>query len=107
VNNLVALSLLLAGGIFYTAGDIYIKKWTFTNSSFDYCLGIFIYGIGINFLAHSFKYKNMAVASLMVIIFNIVILMIFNNFYFREKLATTELVGVVLAIVSICLMESS
>jgi multidrug transporter EmrE-like cation transporter len=107
VNNLLGLSLLLAGGIFYTAGDILIKKWTLSNSSFHYILGIFIYAIGINCLAHSFKYKNMVLASLTIIIFNIITLIIFNNFYFNEKVSTNEFFGIVLAIISICLIESS
>ena len=66
----VALILLLIGGIILTVGDILMKKWVNTNLYLFYFIGMIVYLVGLNFLAQSFKFKNIAVASVIFVIIN-------------------------------------
>ncbi|MBS3092369.1 EamA family transporter, partial [Candidatus Pacearchaeota archaeon] len=63
--------------------------------------------IGLNFLAQSFKYKNIAVASVIFVIFNVVILAIVSWFYFKETLSIWQIMGIVLGLTSVILLEFS
>ena len=61
--------------------------------------------IGILFLAESFKYTNIAVASLIFTIFNIIILTIVSWIVFKEQLNTIQLLGLLLGLVAIGILE--
>jgi multidrug transporter EmrE-like cation transporter len=103
--NLIALALLAAGGVVLTVGDLFMKEWVTTNKSWIYIVGIIIYIIGLNFLAFSFKYKNIAVATVIFVLINITTLLIFSYFYFHEKLSGLEIAGVLLGIAAIVMLE--
>jgi len=70
--------LLFFGGIILTIGDIIIKKWTINNDYFLFSIGIFVYMVAMVFLAYSFKFKNIAVASTIFVVFNVVSLTIIS-----------------------------
>jgi multidrug transporter EmrE-like cation transporter len=101
----IAIILLLIGGIILTLGDIMMKKWVNTNSYIFYIIGMIIYLVGLNFLAQSFKFKNIAVASVIFVIFNVVTLSIVSWIYFKETLSPVQIVGMVLGILSIVILE--
>ena len=103
--NLIALALLAAGGIILTIGDLFMKEWVVTNKSTLYIIGIIIYLVGLNFLAFSFKYKNIAVASVIFVLINIITLLAFSYFYFHEKLSGLEISGILLGIAAIVMLE--
>lgn len=103
--NWIALIILATGGIVLTVGDLFMKKWVVSNSAWIYFLGMIFYVIGLNFLAFSFKYKNIAVASVIFVLINIITLLIFSYFYFKEKMGTFEFVGIILGIVAIVMLE--
>lgn len=103
--NLIALALLAAGGIVLTIGDLFMKEWVITNKSWIYIVGIIIYIIGLNFLAFSFKYKNIAVATVIFVLINIITLLTFSYFYFHEKLTGLEIGGILLGIAAIVMLE--
>src|SRR3989344_6578582 len=103
----IPIIILLIGGLILTIGDIIMKKWIITNSIYTYILGIGIWLIGLNFLAQSFKYKNIAVASVIFVIFNVVILAIVSWFYFKETLSIWQIMGIVLGLTSVILLEFS
>jgi len=103
--NFIALGLLAAGGLILTIGDLFMKEWIVTNKSWIYIIGIIFYLAGMNFLAFSFKYKNIAVASVIFVLINIITLLIFSYFYFHEKLSGLEIAGVALGIAAIVLLE--
>ncbi len=104
-NMSMATILLLIGGIILTVGDIFMKKWVNTNSYLFYFIGLAIYLIGLNFLAQSFKYKNIAVASVIFVIFNVVTLAIVSWIYFKEALSPLQISGIVIGIISIVVLE--
>lgn len=97
--------LLFIGGSILTIGDIVMKKWVVTNSTILFTIGMVIYLVGLMFLAQSFKYKNIAVASTIFIIFNIVTLSFVSWLYFKETLTPFKMIGISLAIISIIFLE--
>jgi multidrug transporter EmrE-like cation transporter len=103
--NWIALSILAIGGITLTVGDLFMKKWTLSNSYFIYIAGMISWIIGLNFLAFSFKYKNIAVASVIFVLFNIITLLFFSYIYFKEKLSVLEIAGMILGVFAIILLE--
>lgn len=88
-----------------TIGDVVMKKWVANNNLFLFISGLAIYLVGLIFLAYSFKYKNIAAASTIFVIFNIITLSIVSWFYFKETLSTLQLVGIVFGIFSILCLE--
>jgi len=103
--NYLPIILLLAGGVIVTIGDIAMKKWVVSNLASFYLIGMIIYIVGLNFLAQSFKYRNIAVASVMFIIFNVVTLSIVSWLYFKEPLSTPNIIGMALGIIAVIVME--
>ena len=103
--NFIALALLAIGGLILTVGDLFMKEWVVTNKSWVYLVGMIIYIIGLNFLAFSFKYKNIAAATVIFMLINIITLLVFSYFYFHEKLSGLEIAGVILGVAAIVLLE--
>ena len=103
--NYIGIILLLIGGIILTAGDILMKKWVANNNYLFYILGMLIYLVGLNFLAQSFKYKNIAVASIIFVLFNIITLSVFSWVYFKETLSIAQIIGIILGLISVIVLE--
>lgn len=82
-----------------------MKKWVGNNNAVFYIVGIIIYLVGLNFLAQTFKYKNIAVASVILVIFNVVILAIVSWLYFKETLNTYQIIGIILGLASVVFLE--
>jgi multidrug transporter EmrE-like cation transporter len=96
---------MFVGGIIVTVGDIIFKFWAEQQSAYLFVAGILVYLTGTLFLIQSFRTTNIAVASMIFIIFNIIALTLVSWFYFDEKLSTLQLVGLVLALGSVALLE--
>jgi multidrug transporter EmrE-like cation transporter len=103
--NYLAIIILAIGGILLTIGDLIMKKWVISNSWAVYVLGMVFYLFGLNFLAFSFKFKNIAVASVIFVLFNVFSLLLFSYFYFKEGLSTFEIIGMILGITAIVFLE--
>lgn len=99
------LIILFIWGSILTVGDIVMKKWVESNQFTTFLLGLWIYVIGLICMAYTFKFKNIAVASMIFIIFNIVTLLIVSTLYFQEKLSLYQLIGIALGILSVCFLE--
>lgn len=99
------LLILFIGGLILTFGDIIMKKWVVSNSSLTYIQGMMLYLVGLNFLAYSFRQKDIAVASVIFIVFNVVTLAIAGKILFDENLSTVKIISMVLALSSIVVME--
>lgn len=67
--------------------------------------GFAIYLVGLMFLAQSFKFKNIAVASTIFVIFNVVTLALVSWLYFKEELNPMQIGGMSLGIASVILLE--
>ena len=103
--NLYPLLLLFFGGIIFTLGDVAMKFWVGNRKFSLYALGLLLYLISDNFLAQSFKFKNIAVASMIIITFNVIFITLISWFYFKEKLNLMEIAGLILAIIAIVVIE--
>ena len=97
--------LLFIGGSVLTIGDVVMKKWVVNNNGFLFVGGLIIYLIGLVFLAYSFKYKNIAVASTIFVIFNVITLSLVSWFYFKETLTPFQIIGILLGLGSIIFLE--
>lgn len=103
--NWLVFLLLAGGGVILTIGDILMKKWTMTNQSSMYLVGMLVYLIGMHLLAQSFKYKSMATASTIFVVINVISLIVFNWIYLKEAITIYKGIGIVLAVLSIWFME--
>lgn len=101
----IGLALLIAGGIILTAGDVIMKKWVVSNTTAFYVIGMVFYVLGLNFLAQSYKYRNIAVASTILVVINVVTLSLFSHFYFKDALSAYQIVGIILAISAVVFLE--
>lgn len=101
----MGLFLLFVGGIILTVGDIVSKVWVEKGNMWFYWIGLTIYMIGMNFLMQSFKFKNIAVASMIFVLFNIITLSLISWFYFKEKLSVIEIIGICLGLASVIILE--
>jgi multidrug transporter EmrE-like cation transporter len=103
--NIIALVLILAGGVVLTVGDLIMKKWVAGGGNLIYGLGLAVYMVGMVFLSQSYRFKNIAVASLMLVIFNIVTLLIISWFFYHEQLSVLQFVGFIFGLISVVILE--
>jgi multidrug transporter EmrE-like cation transporter len=114
---------LITGGVLLTVGDLFMKAWAVSTNKYNYFIGIFFwilgsvstnkynYFIGIFFwilgslfLAWTYKYENLAIATLFYIIVNILTLALVSSFYYHEPLSIKQTIGLLLGLVSIFLI---
>ncbi|MFN4181307.1 MAG: SMR family transporter [Candidatus Paceibacteria bacterium] len=107
MSTYIPFILLFVGGSVLTIGDIIMKKWVSNQNWQTFLFGLLVYLIGLVFLGLSFKYKNIAVASTIFVIFNIITLLLVSWFYFKETINPLQLAGVGLGIMAIVLLELS
>lgn len=105
--NLTAVFLILAGGIVLTVGDVVMKSWVENEKISLYIVGLGIYLLGLMFLVQSFKYENIAEASIAMVVGNVITLTILSYFYFNEKISLLGLLGILLGIASFAILEFS
>jgi multidrug transporter EmrE-like cation transporter len=104
-HNLYPLLIILSGSLFLTAGDIIAKTWVTHNKPIHFALTLGLYLIGLICLVLSFRYKNIALASMMLIILNVVILALWSWIVYDEILTRTELIGLALAMIALFCLE--
>ena len=103
--NMPAIILLISGGLILTIGDIVFKFYAVAPKSYLYVIGLVIYVIGLMFLVQTFKTENIAVASAVFVIANIVTLLIVSWLYFGEPLSGIKIIGIIIAIIAILVLE--
>lgn len=97
--------LLTLGGMALTAGDIVFKFWVEGPRPLLYVLGLGAYLIGLMFLVQSFKYENIAVASVTLVILNVVTLALVSWLQFGEKLSLIKIIGIAVAFLALVLLQ--
>ena len=96
---------IICGGILVTIGDIFLKYWIDTSKIVLFACGILMYFIGEILLAFSYKYFNIAVASGILVLLNLFILTIASFILFKQNITPLQIVGLILASVSIIMLE--
>jgi multidrug transporter EmrE-like cation transporter len=101
----IPLILVIVAGLILTAGNIILKEWVIKSYHTFYFAGLFLYFISMNLLAFSYKYEDIAVASMAMVIFNIITLTLVGYFFFHENITVYEISGIFLGIIAIVLLE--
>jgi len=99
------LFLLLCGGIVLTLGDFVMKEWVQSHRGWVFGAGLLVYLIGEAFLAYDFKFQNIAVASTIMVIINVVALSLLSWFFFKETLNGMQVAGILLGIAAVVILE--
>lgn len=87
-------------------GDLVLNAWVDSGDSWKlYTIGILFYFIALNFLARSYKFENIAVASVIMEIFNLVTYLAISYWKFGQTISRLEIVGIVLGIAAITCFE--
>ena len=101
----IGLILVLIGGLILTIGDIFMKEWTHSNNWTTFFIGLFTWCIGLVFLAFSFKYKNIGIASLIFTLSNVITLTLFSWLYYKEALTLYQIIGMILGVIAVIFLE--
>lgn len=96
---------LFFGGIILTIGDVVFKFFVESHRTSLYVFGLLLYLFGTVFLVESYKSENIAVATTIFVLVNIITLTIVSWFYFDEKLTNVQLFAILLAGISVVLLE--
>jgi multidrug transporter EmrE-like cation transporter len=99
------LALIFLGGLIVTVGDLVLKQWVRSSSLLYYLAGIALYTMGGSLLALSFREKDIAVASVIFIVFNVITLTIAGMILYEEHLTYSKVIGICLALASIIILE--
>lgn len=91
--------------IILTVWDIVMKKWVISDKTSIFILWMIIYTIWWLFVAYSFKFKNIAVASMIYIMVNIITLVLISWLYFKETLTIQQIIGITLGLISVIILE--
>jgi len=104
---MIAYILLIIGGILYTLGDILCLKWLdgIQARGLQYWVMVVAYMSGCLFLIESFKHMHIAVASVIIIVINVILLVVISAIFFNKPITYTQMIGVGFAIVSMFLLK--
>lgn len=84
MNN--ALIYITAGAVFDSFADLLMKNWVVSSNIIHFAGGMLFYIIGLSFLTYSFTFKNIIVASVIFLIFNIALLSLVNWIVYNVSL---------------------
>jgi multidrug transporter EmrE-like cation transporter len=106
--NYIALIILFLSGVVLTVGDVVLKYWVEKGQSYHsilYVIGVATYLAGSLLLVESYKHDvNIAIAGILQIMFNTIVLVLFTYLFFKEPLATKQIIGIFVGMVSIYLL---
>ena len=98
---------LAIGGLLLTVGDIIFKFWTERPQWPLYGAGILVYIVGLMCFVQSFKSQNIAVASVLLVVFNVVSLALVSWICFNQKLNPQQMCGIGLAFGAFLLLREN
>lgn len=98
---------MLLSGFFFASGDVTFRFWYEKSSSLIFAAAMFISMIGIFCMAMSFPGKNIALAVIVTILFNIIIYLAFAYFIYDEVITLKQAIGLTIAFVAIYILEDS
>lgn len=98
--------LIFVAGLFLTAGDLILRSWVAEPDTWRlYVLGVVLYFIALNFLARSYRFENIAIASVIMEVFNLVTYLAISYWKFGDTLSRLEITGIILGIAAIACFE--
>jgi multidrug transporter EmrE-like cation transporter len=105
-----ALFLLLVSvaALFEAFGDVLLKKWSLSGGrAVFFVVGLLVYLVATIIWAFSLKYEFLSKAISVVTVLNLLAVVLVGVFYFKETLSTLNVIGIILAVISIFLIESN
>ena len=103
--NFWPIFLIFSGGVILTVGDVVMKKWVGGGGRIYYIIGLVVYLVALNFLAQSYKFRNIAGASTTMTVINAILLIIVSYIYFKEPLNPLQIIGIALGFTAIIFLE--
>jgi multidrug transporter EmrE-like cation transporter len=88
-----------------TVGDVFMKQWVKSDSWLVYSLGMVSYVAALALLAYSFRHYNIAVASLMLTLFNVLTPAAVSYMAYGETLTPMQIAGLCLGMIAVAAME--
>jgi multidrug transporter EmrE-like cation transporter len=101
------LPILLVGAIALTIGDLVAGKWVENKSKVLYVLVLTFYMVGLCFLVFSYKFNDIAVASIIIEISNVILLTLIGRYLFKENITKTEVAGIITGVFAVTILEFS
>ena len=65
-----------------------------------------IYMVGMAILAHAFRYRNIATASIICVVFNVITLILATRLIYGESISKQQYVGMGVGVLAIIILES-
>lgn len=97
---------MLIAGILLTVGDLVLNAWVISGDSWKlYTVGIVFYFVALNFLARSYKFENIAIASVIMEVFNLITYLAISYWKFGATVSRLEILGIVFGIAAIACFE--
>jgi len=96
---------LIVGGLLLTVGDLVFKYELHHLTWLWWGAGLAFYLAGLIFLVRTYAYENIAVASALLVIFNIIALTIASALFFKEPVTPLQALGLALSFGAIFLLH--
>ncbi len=106
INQYIFFALIITAVLLEAAGDILFKKWAIDAKQAVLIAGLIIYFIGTIFWAISLRYEYLSKAISIFTILNLIVIVLVGTLYFKEKITTINIIGIILGIASIILLEN-
>jgi len=98
--------LIFIAGLLLTIGDLILRSWVDHQDIWRlYIFGVICYFIALNFLARSYRFENIAIASVMMEVFNLVTYLVVSYWKFGDHISHLEVIGLVFGIAAIACFE--
>jgi multidrug transporter EmrE-like cation transporter len=104
-KNFPSIILLFLGGVILTIGDVIATQWIRFGGNYLYIIVLLFYLAGMIFLVKSYKTEDIPVASIILVIFNVIVLIFIGVFLFNEEINFLKILGIILCFISIFLLE--
>lgn len=104
---MTAVWWLILGGSILTVGDIIFRFWVHRPVLSLFIPGLLVYVVGLLCLIQSFKSENIAVASALFVIFNVLTLLVVSWLFFGDHLSWLKILGVIFALIAIIILETA
>lgn len=97
---------IVLGGVFLTGGDILFRIFQSSQWKFGFVVAFCVYGIGSLCMMLSFFGENIAVASILTLVFNVLIYLAAAYFFFGDTVSHREIFGILLGLAAVMVIES-
>jgi multidrug transporter EmrE-like cation transporter len=105
-ESVMLYALMFVAIVFEVAGDLVFRKWGIEQRWPLLVAGLAIYGVGAVAWAFSLRYTQVSTGIVLLGVMNVVLVVIGGMVFFKEKLSTTQLLGVLLGVASLALLNA-